>query len=253
MNIKVQDFEGPFDLLLHLIKKNKMDIYNVNIYEITIKYIEYINQLKKMDLDIASEFIVMAATLIEIKSKSLLPKKKVSNDEEENEEDLQKKLFDKLLEYKKFKKVSQEMLCKYVSKGNVYFKKPEDIFLKKETPIDLDFKNMNIIDFYTKYKSLMSSYMEKQNNSNPIKRNIYVDKFKIQDKIERLKEIKEPVLKFDEIIKMCSEKIEIIVTFIAILELVKQRYFRIVQSHNFTNIIIQKNIENALEEGANGY
>ena len=75
MNIKIQDFEGPFDLLLHLIKKNKMDIYNVNIYDITIQYIDYINKLKEMDLDIASEFVVMAATLLEIKSQSLLPKK----------------------------------------------------------------------------------------------------------------------------------------------------------------------------------
>ena len=253
MNIKIQDFEGPFDLLLHLIKKNKMDIHNVNIYDITIKYIEYINQFKKMDLDIASEFIVMAATLIEIKSKSLLPKKLKTNDDEESEEDLQKVLFDRLFEYKKFKKVSQEMLCRYVSKGNVYFKKPEEILLKKDSSMELDFKNMNIIDFYSKYKSLMNVYLEKQNTSNPIKRNIYVDKFKIQDKIDSLKEIKESTIRFEEIIKRCQEKIEIIVTFIAILELVKQRYFRIVQSDNFTHIIIQKNSEiNTLEESANG-
>ena len=88
MNIKIENFEGPFDLLLHLIKKNKMDIYNVNIYDITVKYIDYINKLKEMDLDIASEFIVIAATLIEIKSRSLLPKK-LKVEEQEEEEDLQ--------------------------------------------------------------------------------------------------------------------------------------------------------------------
>ena len=84
--IKVADFEGPFDLLLHLIKKNKMDIYNVEIYKVTNQYLEYLNTRKVMDLEITSEFIVVAATLIEIKSKNLLPKVKV--EEEENEEDM---------------------------------------------------------------------------------------------------------------------------------------------------------------------
>lgn len=249
MNIKIENFEGPFDLLLHLIKKNKMDIYNVNIYDITIQYIDYINKLKELDLDIASEFIVMAATLIEIKSRSLLPKKQ-KVEEEEDEEDLQKILFERLFEYRKFKKVSEFLLEKYVGRGNSYFKKPEIIFQKKDFYIDLNeiFKNMNILDFYVKYKSLMASYIEKQNTSNPIQTNIYVDKFKIQDKIEYLKQIEEPILKFNEIIENCGEKIEIIVTFIAVLELVKQKYFKVIQVDRFTNIIIQKVGENFYDE-----
>ena len=241
MNIKIENFEGPFDLLLHLIKKNKMDIYNVNIYDITVKYIDYINKLKEMDLDIASEFIVIAATLIEIKSRSLLPKK-LKVEEQEEEEDLQKILFDRLVEYRKFKKVFEYLLSKYVSKGNVYFKKPEIIFQKKDSLLDLNeiFKDMDILDFYVKYKALINAYVEKQNISNPIQNNIYVDKFKIQDKIEYLKQTKESILKFDEIIENCEEKIEIIVTFIAVLELVKQKYFKVIQVDRFTNIIIQK-------------
>ena len=92
--IKVADFEGPFDLLLYLIKKNKMNIYNVEIYKITNQYLQYLDTMKEMDLEITSEFIVIAATLIEIKSKSLLPKvKKV----EEVEEDVEKKLLEKLI------------------------------------------------------------------------------------------------------------------------------------------------------------
>lgn len=241
MNIKIQDFEGPFDLLLHLIKKNKMDIYNVNIYDITIQYIDYINKLKEMDLDIASEFVVMAATLLEIKSQSLLPKKpKKENDN--SEEDLQKLLFDRLLEYKKFKKVSEYLLTKYISKGNVYFKKPEIILQKKDFQVDLSeiFKDMDILKFYLKYKSLIDAYVEKQNVSNPIQTNIYVDKFKVQDKIDNLKKFKFSTLKFDEIVEGCSEKIEIIVTFIALLELVRQKYFKVVQVDKFSNIIIEK-------------
>ncbi|WP_394896183.1 segregation and condensation protein A, partial [Clostridium baratii] len=98
--IKVADFEGPFDLLLHLIKKNKMNIYNIEIYKITNQYLAYLDTMKEMDLEITSEFIVIAATLIEIKSKSLLPKAKV---EEELEEDIEKRLVEKLILYKKIK------------------------------------------------------------------------------------------------------------------------------------------------------
>ncbi len=241
MNIKIQNFEGPFDLLLHLIKKNKMDIYNVNIYDITVQYIDYINKLKEMDLDVASEFIVMAATLLEIKSSSLLPKKP-KKENEENEEDLQKLLFNRLLEYKKFKKVSEHLLSRYISKGNVYFKKPEIILQKKDSQVDLSaiFKDMDILDFYLKYKSLINAYVEKQNISNPIQANIYVDKFKVQDKIDNLMKISESIFKFDEIIGRCNEKIEIIVTFIALLELVKQKYFKIVQIDKFENILVEK-------------
>ena len=86
MDIKIENFEGPFDLLLHLIKKNKMSIYNINIYDITIQYIDYINEMKELDLDIASEFIVMAATLIEMKSRHLVPQKLNKVNEEEKEE-----------------------------------------------------------------------------------------------------------------------------------------------------------------------
>ncbi len=246
MNIKIENFEGPFDLLLHLIKKNKMDIHNVNIYDITVQYIDYINKLKEIDLDLASEFIVMAATLIEIKSRSLLPRKtRAENKDSQSEEDLQSTLFDKLLEYRKFKRISQYMLSKYVSEGNSYFKKPEIIFQKKDLNIDLNeiFKGMDIMDFYVKYKYLINSYNQKQNSSNPIKTNIYIDKFKVEDKIKYLKERDETIIKFDDIVKSCKEKIEIIVTFIAILELVKQKYFKVIQVDRFRNIIIQKNQE----------
>ena len=98
-NIKIGQFDGPFDLLLHLIKQNKMDIYDIKIYEITKQYLDYINKMKEFDMEIASEFIVVAATLLEIKSKTLLPKPKL----EEVEEDPRKDLVERLLEYKLLK------------------------------------------------------------------------------------------------------------------------------------------------------
>ena len=101
-NIKIGQFDGPFDLLLHLIKQNKMDIYDIKIYEITKQYLDYINKMKEFDMEIASEFIVVAATLLEIKSKTLLPKPKL----EEVEEDPRKDLVERLLEYKLFKEAA---------------------------------------------------------------------------------------------------------------------------------------------------
>ena len=95
-SIKIDNFEGPFDLLLHLIKKNQMNIYNVEIYKVTNQYLKYLERMKEMDLDITSEFIVVAATLIEIKSKTLLPKVK-KEEEEEDDEDIEKKLLEKLI------------------------------------------------------------------------------------------------------------------------------------------------------------
>ncbi|BAK81526.1 segregation/condensation protein A [Candidatus Arthromitus sp. SFB-rat-Yit] len=242
MDIKIENFEGPFDLLLHLITKNKMSIYNINIYDITIQYIEYIDKMKEFDLDIASEFIVMAATLIEIKSRKLIPEKlnKVEEQEEETSENL---LFDRLIEYKKFKKVSEVLLSKYKGQGNTYFKKPEIIDQPKEEAIDLNqiFKDIDILYFYDKYKKLINSYIEKQNDSNPIQTNIYLDKFRVDDKIKDLKNTSESVLRFNEIVKPCVDKVEIIIIFIAILELVKQNYFKIIQVGKFTDIILEKN------------
>ena len=110
--IKIAKFEGPFDLLLHLIKKHEMDIYNIEINKITNQYIQYLDDMKIMDLEITSEFIVVAATLIEIKSKKLLP---VFKEEENVEEDLEKNLVEKLIEYKKFKNASLFLKEKYIN------------------------------------------------------------------------------------------------------------------------------------------
>ena len=133
--IKVADFEGPFDLLLHLIKKNKMDIYNVEIYKVTNQYLEYLNTRKVMDLEITSEFIVVAATLIEIKSKIT---SKVKLRKKKMKKILEIKLMERLIEYKRFKAVSEFFNDKYVSSGEVFSKKPEVIEEIKPEKVDND-------------------------------------------------------------------------------------------------------------------
>ena len=240
--IKVADFEGPFDLLLHLIKKNKMDIYNVEIYKVTNQYLEYLNTRKVMDLEITSEFIVVAATLIEIKSKNLLPKVKV--EEEENEEDFEIKLMERLIEYKRFKAVSEFFNDKYVSSGEVFSKKPEVIEEIKPEKVDNDdiFKNITLLDLYNIYNKILENYREKQNKVNVVQKKIYVDKYKVEDKMEELlkKFNSVEVIEFNNLMKESSCKLETVVIFLALLELIKIRTIQVFQDENFSNILIKR-------------
>ena len=241
--IKINDFEGPFDLLLHLIKKNQMSIYNVKIFEVTNQYLKYLNEMKEMDLDITSEFIVIAATLIEIKSKYLLPKAKK---EDENEEDHEKNLIEKLIEYKKIKGVSLFFKERYISAGEVYGKKPELIEDKREVISTKDLlKDINLIDLFNIYNNLLEIYNNKQNRNNVIQKKIYVDQYKIEDKLQYImdKLKNENVNSFCEFIENCECKLECVVTFLALLEMIKQRMIKVYQSDNFTKILIERRAE----------
>ena len=142
LSIKVTNFEGPFDLLLHLIKKNEMNIYDINIYEITNQYLEYLKTMKEMDLEVTSEFIVIAATLIEIKSIRLLPKNKEENDKDE-ESNVEKELLNKLIEYRKYKVIAEDLRRLEQSAGIMFSKKPEII--------EEDNKKIKETDFLKEY------------------------------------------------------------------------------------------------------
>ena len=241
--VKVADFEGPFDLLLHLIKKNKMNIYNIEIYKVTNQYLEYLNTRKVMDLEITSEFIVVAATLIEIKSKNLLPKVKV-DEEEESEEDIEKRLMERLIEYKKIKNVSEFFKNKYINAGEVFSKKPEIIEEIKPEKIDNDdiFKNLKLLDLYNIYNKILETYREKQNKVNVVQKKIYVDKYKVEDKMEELLERfnSSEVIEFNNLMKESTCKLETVVTFLALLELIKIRTIQVFQDESFSNILIKR-------------
>ena len=241
--IKVADFEGPFDLLLHLIKKNKMNIYNVEIYKITNQYLEYLESRKVMDLEITSEFIVVAAKLIEIKSKNLLPKIKV--EDEESEEDIEKKLLERLIEYKKIKAVSEFFKDRYVSGGDVFSKKPEIIEedKTKETSNNDDIlRNTTLLDLYNIYNKVLENYREKQNKVNVVQKKIYVDKYKVEDKMNELldKFKSEEIVEFKKLMEESSCKLETVVTFLALLELIKLRTIAVYQDESFGEILIKR-------------
>lgn len=242
INIKLENFEGPFDLLLHLIKKNQMEIYDIKIFDITEQYLAYLNSMKEMDLEITSEFIVIAATLLEIKSKLLLPQ--VKNEQEDEGEDPRKELISKLLEYKKYKQISEFLKQKEIEAGIVFTKKPEiiDDFNKEQTSnVDI-LKNMNMLDLYNLYTKLLEIYLNKSNTENKFSREIPIDKYKIEDKMENLLERlqKKDRLLFSSIRGQCDNKIEIVVTFLALLELIKLKNVKIVQQSNFREIYIER-------------
>ena len=244
--IKVADFEGPFDLLLHLIKKNKMDIYNIEIYKITNQYLRYLDEMKEMDLEITSEFIVIAATLIEIKYKSLLPKVKV---EDENEEDIENKLKLRLIEYKQIKAVSSFFKERHINSGEIYSKKPEIIEIEEEKAPKCNediFKNLTLIDLYNIYNNILDTYHNKQNNINVVQRKIYTDKYKVEDKMKELLDRfnNANVIEFRSIIKESESKLETVVTFLALLELIKLRVIIAYQEGNFKEILMKRRVEN---------
>lgn len=244
--IKVADFEGPFDLLLHLIKKNKMDIYNIEIYKITNQYLRYLDEMKEMDLEITSEFIVIAATLIEIKSKSLLPKVKV---EDENEEDIENKLKLRLIEYKQIKAVSSFFKERHINSGEIYSKKPEIIEIEEEKAPKSNediFKNLTLIDLYNIYNNILDTYHNKQNNINVVQRKIYTDKYKVEDKMKELLDRfnNTNIIEFRTIIKESESKLETVVTFLALLELIKLRVIIAYQEGNFKEILMKRRVEN---------
>ncbi|MCB2288445.1 segregation/condensation protein A [Clostridium sp. CS001] len=242
LSIKVTNFEGPFDLLLHLIKKNEMNIYDINIFEITNHYLEYLEDMKEMDLEVTSEFIVIAATLIEIKSKHLLPKNK-DEQSQDDEEDIEKELLNKLIEYRKYKVIAENLKVLEQGTGIFFSKKPEIIEEINNEVNEIDFlKNVTMLNLYDLYNNLMQQYRNKMNTNNVINKKVLVDEYKIEDKMLELKEKldKWGKIHFTKLVKDYSSKLEIIVTFLALLEMIKIRSVRVIQENNFKDIYLER-------------
>ncbi|MBU3198629.1 segregation/condensation protein A [Clostridium estertheticum] len=242
VSIKVTNFEGPFDLLLHLIKKNKMNIYDINIVEITNQYLEYLRSMKEMDLEMTSEFIVIAATLIEIKSKYLLPKNK-EDVSTEDEYDVEKELMDKLVEYRKYKVIAENLKVMEQETGIMISKKPEIIEEDNQNIKEVDFlKNITIFDLHNLYNGLMEKYKNKMNTDIIVNKEILIDEYKIEDKMEELKHKLNHFGKihFTNLIYGYSSKIEVIVMFLALLELIKIKSVRVFQESNFKAIYLER-------------
>ena len=242
LNFKLQQFEGPLDLLLHLIEKNKIDIYDIPIVEITAQYMEYINAMREANLDIMSEFLVMAATLLRIKSKMLLP---VEDNEEEEDEDPRAELVKQLLEYKMYKYMSYELRDRQVDANNIMFKVPtipEEVS-KYETPVDVEELMSDIT--LSKLNSIFNSVIKRQKNRvDPVRSTfgkIEKEEVSLEDKMNYMLEFarNHRNFSFRQLLEGGRSKMDTIVTFLVILEMMKAGQIFIVQEHTFDDIIIE--------------
>lgn len=241
LTFKLQTFEGPLDLLLHLIDKNKVDIYDIPIVLITEQYLDYIKQMDTQDLDLMSEFLVMAATLLDIKCKMLLPKE-VNEDGEE--EDPRAELVQKLIEYKMYKYMSFELRDRQIGALRVLFKAPS---LPKEVadysqPIDYDelVGDMDLGKLNQIFKSIIKKQEDKIDPLRSQFGKIEKDEIDLEAKTVYIEDyIKaHKTFSFCNLLESQNSKMEVVVTFLVILELMKTGRIMIVQEHIFDDITI---------------
>ncbi|MBZ2173775.1 segregation/condensation protein A [Schnuerera sp. xch1] len=239
--IVLETFEGPMDLLLHLIDKAQIDIYDIPINEVTEQYLDYLTKMEELDLEITSEFLVMAATLLEIKSKLLLPqvKNKDSGDQlEMDEADPRLELVKRLVEYKKYKYASSKLRNFEEVQNKVYYKPKEDLSYFIDDTIVLD--DIDLKELVIAFRNLMIENKENENmfKVNEIERKEYsLDECIINMK-KKLNEKK--IIKFRHLFKSRSNRKEIVITFLSLLELIRNKYVIIYQENNFSDIIIKK-------------
>jgi len=245
ISVKLEAFEGPLDLLLHLIDKNKIDIYDIPIVEITNQYMEYIHAMQERDLNIMSEFLLMAATLLDIKCKMLLP---VEVNEEGEEEDPRQELVEKLLQYKMYKYMSYELKDRQLDGERLWFKEetmPDEVKEFKE-PVDLD----SLLEGITlsKLHAVFQDVMKKQYNKiDPVRSafgKIEKEEVTVEEKMDYLQEYvkSHKQFRFRELLQKQSSKTQLVVTFLAILELMKTGVIIVEQENTFDEIVITANV-----------
>lgn len=239
--IKLEVFEGPLDLLLHLIEKNKVDIYDIPIVLITEQYLEYVSQMDAADMDVMSEFLVMAATLVRIKSKMLLPP---DEEEEEEYEDPRQELVERILEYKMYKYASFELKDRQVDAGRMLFKEPsipEEIRdFREDVPIEELLSDITL----AKLQGIFHSVMKKQvDKIDPIRSKfgeIEKEEISLEDHIMFLEEYarEHRTFSFRKILENGRGKTYVIITFLGILEMMKLGKLSILQENIFDDIHI---------------
>ena len=242
ISVKLQAFEGPLDLLLHLIEKNKVDIYDIPIVEITAQYLEYIKAMETEDMNVMSEFLVMAATLLDIKCRMLLPKEV---NEEGEEEDPRQELVAQLLEYKMYKYMSYELRDRQVEGEQVMYKRPTipDEVREYEEPVNLDelLGELTLSKLHKIFRDVMKRRADKIDPVRSKFGKIEKEEVTLPDKLSYVTEYAKGHRRFGfrELLEKQGSKIQIVVTFLAILQLMKEGVIAIEQEHPFDEIMIQ--------------
>ena len=231
--ISIDNFEGPLDLLLHLVKESNIDILDIKIEEITDKYLNYINHEKELNIDISSSYLVMAAELMYLKSKSLLPLNKKEDDTEDDEEITREKLINKLLEYKKYKEMTPIFKELEEERKKIYIKAPEKVSNYVEHNLHGEESIDNLVEAFKKF--LNRKDLEKPLETTITKREYSVRKRK--DDITNILKIKKKVY-LEDLFEEYNKPF-VVVTFLSILEMVKEKEIAIKQNKNFDNILIE--------------
>lgn len=234
--IKIENFEGPLDLLLALIDKNKMDIYDIKISEIADQYIEFINQAEEMNLEVTSEFLIMASTLLYIKSKGLLPKQ-VEDEEELTEE----QLIARIIEYKKYKEITSKLKENYLEFSNRLFKMQENIELPKQK-LEKEYTKEIIPDIYNNL--IEKNKVRLNQNAENIRKIAITDTYTVASKVkEMFKELlRKPKFVFNKMytLSKCNKQ-EVVTAFSGLLELTRRDKVIATQEKLFGDIVVERN------------
>jgi segregation and condensation protein A len=228
-NFVINDFEGPLDLLLHLIKTSKMDIYDIKIEEITAQYLDFINKMNELNLDVASEYLVMASELTLIKSKMLLPRQ----DEEEEEEDPRENLVNRLIEYQRYKDMIDEFKSLEKERKDIFTKDPMNLYeysdpIKNDGDITLD----NLVE-------ALNKFLQRKEDEKPLETKIARKEILVTDRTNEIRSLlkKKKKVSFFDLFEVRTKEY-VVVTFLSILEMAKKGEITIVQENNFNNITV---------------
>ena len=241
MDIKLKDFEGPLDLLLHLVSKYQMDIYDVPITEVIEQYLAYISTLQAMRLEVAGEYMVMASQLMLIKSRKLLPKVAEVTD---LEDDLEQDLLSQIEEYRKFKLLGEQLEVKHQERAQYYSKAPTELIYEDAELVH----DKTTIDLFLAFSNLLSKKKEEfsQNHTTILR-----DEYKIEDMMVIVREalVEGQQLRLQDLFKETKDLQEVITLFLATLELIKTQEILLIQKESFGDIyLLKKNEENQVEQ-----
>ena len=237
--IKINEFEGPLDLLLHLIKESNIDIYDININEITKGYLDYIHKMEELNIDIASPYLVMAATLMEIKSKSLLPSNKEIEADIEEEEVSRDILIKKLIDYQKYKEITKDFKTLESNRKNIYTKAPSKLSEMLDTKFIND-SDTTVDDLIRAF----SLFLERKNMEKPVVTKVTNKEYSVKKRKSDIKSFLQNKgrAEFSELFTIYS-KSYVVVTFLSILELAKEDEVMLMQESNFDKIFIELKVK----------
>src|SRR6516225_8613696 len=236
-NVKFEVFEGPLDLLLYLIKKEEVDIYEVNLTRLATQFIQYIETMRELDLEIAGEFLVMAATLMYIKSRELLPlDKQVQVEGEEDGEDPRWELIRQLVEYKKFKDAAAQLQTLEARQENIFPRVPGKPEFESAVPAAKP--DVSIFDLLNAVNGVLQRFKKREGDA----REIFEDKWTVSEKIESILKIisERGSVRFAELFETAANRSEVVCTFLALLELIRLKQLVCTQPEPFAEIEISK-------------